>query len=117
MLTYTDRHGHLIGDIEILEVDADDDNNTDTTSVFDDNIKLPGMDAGEIKAPQQVDIDDLDIPGKPIQVETIKENAVEYQAPGVQAPKAVQAEPIPDRPRRSARICTSPKTYTPSMSG
>ena len=109
MLTYTDRHGSLIGDIKIPGVDADDDNDTDTASVFDDNIKLPGVDAGEIKDPQQVEIYDLDIPGDPdpIQVETVEE----------EAPEAVQAEPIPDGPRHSARIRMSPKTYTLSMSG
>ena len=119
MLTYTDRHGRLIGDIEIPGVDPDDDNDNNTASVFDENIELPGVDAEETKAPQQVEIYDLEIQGDPdpIQVETVEEEAVEYQAPAVQAPKAVQAEPIPDEPRRSARICTSPKTYTPSMSG
>ena len=120
MLTYTNRHGRLIGDIEILGVDANNDNNTDTAYVFDDNIELPGVDAGETKAPKQVEmIYDLDTPGNPdrIQVETVKEEAVEYQAPAVQAPKAVQADPITDRSRRSARIRTSPKTYTTSMSG
>ena len=77
------------------------------------------MDAGEIKAPQKVEIYDLNIPGDPdpVQVETVQDEAVKYQAPAVQASKAVQTEPIPDGPRRSARICTSPKTYTPSMSG
>ena len=62
---------------------------------------------------------DIDIPGDPdpIQVETVEEEAVEYQAPAVQASEAVQARLILDRPRHSARICTSPKTYTPSMSG
>ena len=87
--------------------------------MFDDDIELPGVDAEKTKAPQQVEIYDLDIPGDPdpIQVETVEEEAVEYQAPAVQAPKAVQAEPIPDGPRCSARIRTSPKTYTPIMSG
>ena len=91
MLTNTDRHGRLIRDIEIPGVDANDDNDTDTVSVFDDDIELPGVDAGEIQAPQQVEIDDLDIPGnpEPIQVETVKEEAVKYQAPDVQAPEAV----------------------------
>ena len=85
MLTYTDRHGRLIGDIEIPGVDPKDDNNTDTASVFDDDIELPGVDAEETKAPQQVEIYDLGISGDPdpIQVETIKEEAVKYQAPAV----------------------------------
>ena len=46
-LTYTDRHGSLIRYIEIPGVDAEDDNAMDTVSVFDDNIELPGVDAGE----------------------------------------------------------------------
>ena len=119
MLTYTDRHGRLIGDIEIPGVDPDNDNDTDTASVYDDDIELPGVDAEETKAPQQVEIYDLNIPGDPdpIQVETVEEEAVKYQAPAVQAPEYVQAEPIPDGPRCSARIRTSPKTYTLSMSG
>ena len=78
-------------------MDPDDDNDTDTASVFDDDIELPGVDAEETKAPQQVEIYDLNIPGDPdpIQVETVEEEAVEYQAPSVQATEAVQAEPIP----------------------
>ena len=119
ILTYTDRHGRLIRGIEIPGVDPDDDNDTDTAYVFDDNIELPGVDAEETKASQQVEIYDLDIPGDqdPIQVETVEEEAVEYQAPSVQALEAVQAEQIRDGPCRSARIRTSPKTYTLSMSG
>ena len=62
MLTYTDRHGHLIGDIEIPGVDPEDDNDKDTASVFDDDIELPVVDAEETKAPQQVEICDLNIP-------------------------------------------------------
>ena len=119
MLTYTDRHGRLIGDIEIPGVDPDDDNDTDTASVFDDDIELPGVDGEETKAPQQVEIYDLEIQGDPdpIQVEIVEEEAVEYQAPAVQAPEAVQAEPIPDGPGHIARIRMSPKTHTLSMSG
>ena len=44
ILTYTDRHGRLIGDIETPGVDPDDDNDKDTASVFDDNVELPGVD-------------------------------------------------------------------------
>ena len=89
MLTYTDCHGRLIGDIEIPGVDPDDDNNTDTASMFDDNIELPGVDAGEIQPPQQVEIDDLDIPGDsdPIQVNTVEEE------PGIRPPPLRQSLP------------------------
>ena len=62
MLTYTDRHGRLIGYIDIPGVDSNDNNDTDTASVFDDDIELPGVDAEETKAPQQVEIYDFDIP-------------------------------------------------------
>ena len=62
MLTYTDCHGRLIGDIETPGVDPNDDNDTDTVYVFDDDIELPGVDAEETKSPQQVEIYDLDIP-------------------------------------------------------
>ena len=119
MLTYTDRHGRLIGDIEIPGVDPNDNNDTDTASVFDANIELPGVDVGQIKAPQQVEIYDLNIPGNPdpIQVDTVEEEVVKYQAPAVLAPDAVQAEPTLDGPRHSSIIRTSPKTYTSSMSG
>ena len=80
----------------------------DTASVFDADIELPGVDAGEIKAPQKVEIYDLNIPGDPdpVQIKTVKDEAVKYQAPAVQATKAVQTEPIPDGPLRSARIRT-----------
>ena len=46
-------------------MDPEDDNDTDTASVFDDDIELPGVDAEETKAPKQVEIYDLDIPGDP----------------------------------------------------
>ena len=74
MLTYTDRHSRLIRDIEISGVDANDNNDMDTASVFDDNIELLGVDAGDIKDLQQVEIYDIDIPGDPdlIQIETVK---------------------------------------------
>ena len=41
MLTYTDRHGRLIGNIEIPGVDAGEKNDKDTVSMFDDDIELP----------------------------------------------------------------------------
>ena len=56
--------------------------------MFDDDIELPGVDAEETKAPQQVEIYDLNIPGDPdpIQLETVEEEAVEYQDPAVEGP-------------------------------
>ena len=72
-------------------MDPDDDNDMDTTPVFDDDIELPGVDAEETKSPQQVEIYDLNIPGDPdpIQVETVEDEAVKYQAPAVQALEAI----------------------------
>ena len=54
MLTYTDRHGRLIGDIEIPGVDPDNNNDPDTASVFDDDIDLPEVDAEDTKAPKKL---------------------------------------------------------------
>ena len=64
-MTYTNRHGILISDIEIPGVDPNNNDDTYTASVFDEDIELPGVGAGEIRAPQQVEIDDLDISGDP----------------------------------------------------
>ena len=51
ILTYTDRHGRLIRDIEITGLDPNNDNDTDTASVFDEDIELPGVDAEKTKPP------------------------------------------------------------------
>ena len=78
-LVFTDRHGCLIGDIEIPGVnsDADDDDKipgVDPDPVVDD-IELPGVDA-VVDAPQHIEINDLDVPANnpdPIQIEYVKE--------------------------------------------
>jgi hypothetical protein len=68
--TFTDRHGRLMGNIEIPGVDANDDDNgllTGAVPVITYDIKIPGVDVegpeaqDEVPAPQ-VEIDDLDIP-------------------------------------------------------
>jgi hypothetical protein len=69
-MTFTDRHGRLIGDIEIPGVDADEDNDDSlprVVPVIADDIEIPGVDLkvpeaqDKVPAPQ-VEIDDLDIP-------------------------------------------------------
>jgi hypothetical protein len=69
-MTFTDRHGRLIGDIEIPGVDSDEeqeDHLPGVAPVIDDDIELPGVDVAgpealdEAPAPQ-VEINDLDIP-------------------------------------------------------
>jgi hypothetical protein len=60
-MTFTDRHGRLIGDSEITGVDSDED----------DDAQIPGVDVAgsEISLPPIVVInDDLDIP-KPTQLQ------------------------------------------------
>jgi hypothetical protein len=69
-MTFNDRHGHLIGDIEIPEVDSDEeqeDHFPGVAPVIDHDIETPGVDVAgpealdEAPAPQ-VEINDLDIP-------------------------------------------------------
>jgi hypothetical protein len=46
-MTFTDRHGRLIGDIEIPDVDADEDDDDHfpgVEPVIADDIKIPGVD-------------------------------------------------------------------------
>jgi hypothetical protein len=68
-MTFTDRHGRLIGDVEIPGVDdqeEDDDHLPGVVSVIADDIEITGVDVegtetqDAIPAPQ-VEIDDLDI--------------------------------------------------------
>jgi hypothetical protein len=69
-MTFTDRHGRLIGDNEIPGVDSDEeqeDHFPGVAPVIDDDIEIPGVDVAgpealeEAPAPQ-VEINDLDIP-------------------------------------------------------
>jgi hypothetical protein len=69
-MTFTDRHGRLIGDIEIPGVDSDEDQEDQfpgVAPVIDDDIEIPGVDVAgpealdEAPAPQ-VEINDLNIP-------------------------------------------------------
>jgi hypothetical protein len=69
-MTFTNRHGCLIGDIEISGVDSDEEQEEHfpgVAPVIDDDIEIPGVDVAgpaaldEAPAPQ-VEINDLDIP-------------------------------------------------------
>jgi hypothetical protein len=81
--TFTDRHGRLIGDVEIPGVDdqeEDDDHLPGEVPVIEDDIEITGVDVegtetqDAIPAPQ-VEIDDLDIhhaDPAPIEVQELK---------------------------------------------
>jgi hypothetical protein len=68
-MTFTDRHGRLIGDVDIPGVDTDEDDNDHlpgVVPVIADDIEITGVDVegtetqDAVTAPQ-VEIDDLDI--------------------------------------------------------
>jgi hypothetical protein len=122
-MTFTDRHGHLIGDIEIPGVDSDEEQEDHFPGVapaIDDDIEIPGVDVAvpealdEAPAPQ-VEINDLDIPQDdpaPIELAPPQESA----APAMPTPAVtpVHAQGL----RRSNRVRTQAKeAYTPSMTG
>jgi hypothetical protein len=122
-MTLTDRHGLLIGDIEIPGVDSDEeqeDNFPGVAPVINDDIEIPGVDVAgpaaldEAPAPQ-VEIDDLDIPPydpAPIEVAPPQEAA----SPTMPTPVVTTAH-APGL-RRSTRVRTQAKqAYTPSMTG
>jgi hypothetical protein len=119
LLTLRDRHGRLIGDIEIPGVDHDTDEDdeipgVDLYPVADEDIELPGVDTGENDTPQQIEIDDLDIHNQdpaPIAAETAQEGPVTHQD------AVTPVEPETGGPRRTGRVRTQTKHYTPSMSG
>jgi hypothetical protein len=87
-MTFTDRHGRLIGDIEIPGVDSNKDEDAHfpgVEPVIADDIKIRGVDVegpealDEVPAPQ-VEIDDLAIPHDyPSPIEVVSTQAV--QAP------------------------------------
>jgi hypothetical protein len=99
-MTFTDRHGRLIGDIEIPGVDSDEeqeDHFSGVSPVIDDDIEIPGVDVAgprsldEAPAPQ-VEIDDLDIhqdDPAPIEVAPPQEAAAQAMpTPAVTPPHA-----------------------------
>jgi hypothetical protein len=122
-MTFTERHGRLIGDIEIPGVDADKDDDDPlpgVVPVIADDIEIPGKDVEgpedqDTVPAQQVEIDDLDIPhDDPAQIEVAPTQS--EQAPETPAPVAlsVQAPGL----RRSTRVRSQENQgYTPSKSG
>jgi hypothetical protein len=122
-MTFTDRHGCLIGDVEIPGVDdleEDDDHLPVVVPVIADDIKITGMDVegtetqDAVPAPQ-VEIDDLDIhhaDPTPIEVAPTQEEPI-TETP---APVALPAQ-APEL-RRSTRVRSKKnQEYTPSLSG
>jgi hypothetical protein len=120
LMTFTDRHGRLIGDMEIPGVDStedEDDYFPGVAPAIADAIEIPGVDVAgpetldEVPAPQVEIYDPDDIPhddSSPIKV-------VPSQSVPVPAPVAPPAE---TGLRRSTRVRTqASQGYTPSMTG
>ena len=123
-LTFTDRHGRLIGDTDapadITAEDVDEVVDADDIPGVDDDDEIPGVDVelpgvdvalpdeNADNAPQIVEIHDLDTPAPDpptVEVETVTDAPAE---PDVAEPQGA---------RRSTRVRTQPKAYAPSMSG
>jgi hypothetical protein len=122
-MTFTDRHGCLIGDIEIPGVDADEDDEEHlpgVVPVIADDIEIPGVDLEGTKTQDavpapQVEIDDLDIhhdDPAPIEVAPTQEEP----ASETPAPVALPAQ-APDLRRSTRARSQKNQGYTPSMSG
>ena len=99
-ITFTDRHGRLIGDVIIPGEDVEEAKDAEIPGVDEgavDHVELPGVDVAEqqdIEAPQDVEIDDLDIDEAnpaPIEDELPVEVAPELQT-------EVHAEPVEPAP-------------------
>jgi hypothetical protein len=122
-MTFTDRHGRLIGDIEIPGVDSDEeqeDHFPGVAPVINDDIKIPGVDVtgpaalDEAPAPQ-VEINDLDIPQDdpaPIEVAPPQQAAAPAMLTPVVTPANAPGLRISTRVRTQAK-----QAYTPSITG
>jgi hypothetical protein len=122
-MTFTNRHGRLIGDVEIPGVDdqeEDDDHLPGVVPVITDDIEITGVDVegteiqDAVPTPQ-VEIDDLDIhhaDPAPIEVApTQEEPRTETSAPVALLAQAPEL-------RRSTRVGSQKNQgYTPSLSG
>jgi hypothetical protein len=120
LMTFTERHGCLIGDTEIPGVDStedEDDNFPGAAPVIADAIEIPGVDVAgpkaldEVPAPQVEIYDPDDIPhNDPAPIEVVPAQAVPVLAP--------VAPPSETGIRRSTRVRTqASQGYTPSMTG
>jgi hypothetical protein len=119
-MTFTDRNGCLIRDMEIPGVDStedEDDNFPGVAPVIADAIEIPGVDVagtealGEFLAPQVEIYDPNDIPhDDPAPIEEVPAQAVSVLAP--------VAPPAETGLRRSTQVRTqASQGYTPSMTG
>jgi hypothetical protein len=122
-MTFTDRHGRLIGDVEIPGVDAeeeDDDHLPGVVPVIAYDIEITGVDVegtetkDTVPAPQ-VEIDDLNIhhaDPAPIEVAPTQEE------PRTETPAPVALPAHAPELRRSTRVRSQTnQEYTPSLSG
>jgi hypothetical protein len=121
-MTCTDRHGRLIGDIDIPVVDAEEgdaDHFPGVEPVIAGDIEIPGVGVevpealDEVTAPQ-VENDDLNIPHDyPAPIEVLPAQAVPTPAKSVPV-----APPAAPEICRSTRVRTqATQGYTPSMTG
>jgi hypothetical protein len=120
LMMFTDRHGHLIRDMEIPGVDStedEDDYFPGVTPVITDAIEIPGVDVAgpealhKVPDPQVEIYDPDDIPhDDPAPIEVVPAQAVPVLAP--------VAPPAETGIRRSTRVSTqASQGYTPSMTG
>jgi hypothetical protein len=121
-MTFTDRHGCLVGDIDIPGVDVDEPDDVglpDLPTVLDDAIEIPGVDDG-LHNPQNIEINDLE-PAEadpaPIEVETEQEETVSEVEAAATAPVEQPAAQLPELRRSTRTKVTTNKGYVPSMSG
>jgi hypothetical protein len=122
-ITFTDRHGHLIGDIEIPGVDSDEEQENHfpgVAPVIDNDIEIPGVDVAGPEsldeAPvSQVVINDLEIPQDdpaPIELAPPQESAAPAMPTLVVTPAHAQGLHISDRVRTQAK-----QAYSLNMTG
>jgi hypothetical protein len=122
-MTFTDRHGRLIGDVEIPGVDAEEDDDghlPGMIGVITDDIEITGVDVegtetqDSVPAPQ-VEIDDLEIHhADPAQIEVAPTQA----EPGPETPIPVALPAQAPELHRSTRVRSQTNHgYTPNLSG
>jgi hypothetical protein len=122
-MTFTDRHGRLIGDVEIPGVDDQEENDDHLPGVvplITDDIEITGVDVEGTETQdsvlaQQVDFDDLDIHrADPVPIEAAPTQA----DPGPETPSLVALPAQAPELRRSKRVRSQTNHgYTPSLSG
>jgi hypothetical protein len=122
-MTFTDRHGPLIGDIETPGVDSgeeQEDHFPGVAPMIDDDIEIPGVDVAGPEAldkalAPQVEINDLNIPQDdpaPIEVAPPQKSAAPAMPTLVVTPAHAPGLCISTQVRTHAK-----QAYTPSMTG